>query len=766
MKQRSANKGKKLLVITIGITFLFFAYVSHAEENKGLKARNEKSNVHVLKEITVTGELVRPTRQTGDSLYTGTTVTKKGMELLGTPAEISVYDTLDILPGLNVESNDPYGLSGKDIRIRGIKGYFTGMTVEGIPNYGIMPIGPREDIYDMENMENVSLYKGASPADLGTGSGNRGGSIELRLRRPEDRPGVELSQGFGSDSFVRTFLRIDSGKLPSKTKLFGSYSYTDANKWKGKGDLGPRNHVTLGLNQRFGDVVTVDVFYNFNEVERHFFRNLSYEEANHINRHDNYYHHYNDELTSNPKKDINYYDYNRGKFINRDLMSTININIPGKFNFSLKPYYSTEDADYREGKKGFPVMGYGPKVKKPGVLYKIRDLDRYGVRGELNFNISGLELTTGYWFESHDLEKYVKRYITTSAGLEYNGYMYYAENDGRGKIHSPYAKLSYELNKFKFQAGLKYFYYEEPASTGYSSDAALKLKKDPDLSLSETDYDKLLPTFGVGYKLNKNAEAYFNYGRNYMRPYAYVPITNLYAMKKKLFKKAGMTLQDIFDNWEMETSDNFDLGFRYKHKYFSIAPVFFYSKHHDLLVNIDDPRVVNPKDKQPVSYYQNVGDATAYGFELELNLYPSKNLIVYFNPSYTNMSFDDDFKRGNSVLKIKDNQIPDTPKWIVKSGLSYTIKNLEISPRVKWIDSRYGDALNREKIDDYAVVDLNLGYTIDNFWVLKEAKVGLELSNLFNKRYVGAIVASDTGTGAEYYAGSPFTAILTLSGKF
>ena len=264
MKRRSSDKKRKLLIITIGITFLFFAYASHAEEKKGLKARNEKSNVHILKEITVTGELVRPTRQTGDSLYTGTTVTKKGMELLGTPAETSVYDTLDILPGLNVESNDPYGLSGKDIRIRGIKGYFTGMTVEGIPNYGIMPIGPREDIYDMENMESVSLYKGASPADLGTGSGNRGGSIELRLKRPEDRPGVELSQGLGSDSFVRTFLRIDSGKLLSKTKLFGSYSYTDANKWKGKGDLGPRNHVTLGLNQRFGDVVTVDLFYNFN----------------------------------------------------------------------------------------------------------------------------------------------------------------------------------------------------------------------------------------------------------------------------------------------------------------------------------------------------------------------------------------------------------------------------------------------------------------------------------------------------------------------
>ncbi|RZB33115.1 MAG: hypothetical protein SRB2_04180 [Desulfobacteraceae bacterium Eth-SRB2] len=62
--------------------------------------------------------------------------------------------------------------------------------------------------------------------------------------------------------------------------------------------------------------------------------------------------------------------------------------------------------------------------------------------------------------------------------------------------------------------------------------------------------------------------------------------------------------------------------------------------------------------------------------------------------------------------------------------------------------------MNKEKIDDYAVVNLNLGYTIDDFWGLREAKIGLELSNLFDERYVGAIEASDTGM-ADYCANSP-----------
>jgi iron complex outermembrane receptor protein len=235
---------------------------------------------------------------------------------------------------------------------------------------------------------------------------------------------------------------------------------------------------------------------------------------------------------------------------------------------------------------------------------------------------------------------------------------------------------------------------------------------------------------------------------------------------KKIFKNAGITLQDIFDDWEMETSDNFDLSFRYTHKYFSIAPVLFYSQHKDLLVSIDDPRLINPNTNKPVSYYQNVGDATSYGFELEFSLFPLKNMTVFVNPSYTDMSFDDDFKRGDSLVKIENNQLPDTPEWIIKSGFIYRINNFEISPLVKWVDSRYGDAFNKEKVDDYTVVDLNLKYTQDNFWGLKEAKIGLELSNLLNERYVGAISASDTGSGADYYAGSPFTAVFTISGKY
>ncbi|RZB33113.1 MAG: hypothetical protein SRB2_04178 [Desulfobacteraceae bacterium Eth-SRB2] len=122
--------------------------------------------------------------------------------------------------------------------------------------------------------------------------------------------------------------------------------------------------VTIGLKSSgVNDIINIDLFYNFNESEAHFFKDLSYEQADHINRDDNFYHHYNNELTSDPKENINYYDYNRGKFINRDFMSIININIPEKFSLSLKHIIQSEDAKLQEGKGFYNDGVHQPKAR-------------------------------------------------------------------------------------------------------------------------------------------------------------------------------------------------------------------------------------------------------------------------------------------------------------------------------------------------------------------------------------------------------------------
>jgi iron complex outermembrane recepter protein len=248
--------------------------------NPAVRAEEETTK---LEEIVVTGErLVTPTKQTNETVYTGEEVTRKGIEIQGSKAEVSVYEAINILPGVNVEAPDPFGLSAeqKSVRFRGVRSVLGAMTVEGVPNWGGNPIGPRDYLYDTENLQGIAVYKGATPADLGTGVGARGGAVELRPLWPKDDFGVSLSQGFGSFDYSRSFLRVDSGKLPCvDTRLSLSSSYTEADKWKGPGDLGPRKNLNFMMAQPITEKDEIKVWFNFNDIEQDLFRPLTYAEV-------------------------------------------------------------------------------------------------------------------------------------------------------------------------------------------------------------------------------------------------------------------------------------------------------------------------------------------------------------------------------------------------------------------------------------------------------------------------------------------------------
>ena len=737
---------KMIFYLAAALVFGMTARVAAAETG------GEPSPSMTMETITVQETLISPTRQEGDLLHTGSMVTRAGISLAGAGATGSVFKVLDLLPGVDTELQDPLGIAGKEMRIRGIRSMFAGMSVEGLPNYGIMPVGPRDDIYDLENLESVGLYKGSTPLSLGTGSGNRGGTISLAYRRPAPDFQLDLRQQLGSDNARRSFIRLDSGRLPPGTSFFGSYSRAEADKWKGSGDLGPRDHVTIGVVQPLGERAKLELFYNYNDVERHDFKPLSYAEADQIK--DAYRHDYNPSLSGNGAVDVNYYDYHRGDYQNSDLLAILSFQPRPGSSLTLKPYYSREDGTTLDGKAD-----------------KVRELERYGLTTEYLGQFDNFNLTAGYWYESHDLKKYVRANAITATGRVYSGWKYLSDNHGNGDIHSPYLQLARRFGKWTVQAGVKYFYYAEPSSTAYRGSAAAgtpysyedaldhNLGEDAALSLDRMTYDEWLPSLAVGCQWNDKLELYANYGRNYMRPYAYVPVATIYAANRSRFQAAGLTLQDVMDDWDMETSDNIDVGVRYYGDWFELQPTIFFARHHDLLALAYDPQV-------GVNYHQNVGDATAIGAELAVTLYPTENLLVFINPSYTRMRFDDDLERGGTTVHIEGKQLPDTPEMLFKTGLIYTLGRLEIAPTFKYVGRRYGDPQNDQPISPHGLVDLSLRYTRKNIFSLRSVTAELAVSNLFDRKYVGSIIAQDDGSGSAYYAGAPFSAVFSLRARF
>lgn len=706
----------------------------------------------VLDDVVVTGtKLVTPTKQTNETVYTGSEITRDGLDAQGSRAAVSVYEAINILPGISVESIDPYGLAAeqKNIRVRGVRGFLGAMTVAGVPNYGGNPMGPREYLYDTENFDSIAVYKGAVPADLGTGVGARGGAVELRPRWPEQEFGISLSQGIGINHYSRSFIRLDSGNLPrTGTGLSLSLSHTDTEKWKGPGDLGPRKNANLMVRQPLPTGNEVKFWFNANDLKQDLYRPLTYGEVESLGRF--YKKDYNSNLTGIKTEDINYYRYNRGDYVNRDFLAEIPVTLSDTFRLTFKPYYTEEDTEILQG-----------SGSQGGIVVKRqRDIDRYGMISQLDSHFSWGTASLGYWAEVSDM--FIRQQNYDPVSFAFKGYGMYMKSDDNGVAHSPFLKLAGSIGQFDWQAGLKYFHYTDPSSQGYVASAPdYTLTAASDLFREEKTYDEILPTLGAAFRLTDNLELNASYGRNQIRPYSYVPLVNIYNQNRAAFQAAGVTLNDMFSGYNMEISDNFEVGARFRHDRFEVIPTLFYSRHQNLLTTVYDPRV-------NLNYQQNVGDATGYGIEIESNFLINDHLNLFFNPSYTALTYDDDLMFQGVARNTKDKQVLDTPEWTVKTGLMYTWKDFEVIPMVRYLGTRYGDAEHNEKIDDYVVADLKMGYTFTNLSFVDKLRLSLELTNLFDREYVSVINASDDSRAgsASYYAGAPFTALMTVSFDF
>lgn len=711
-----------------------------------------EEKITTLDEIIVTAKkLVKPTKQTNDTVYTGSEVTKEGIEVQGTKATVSVYEAVNVLPGVSVETIDPTGLAAeqKNIRIRGVRGYLGALTVAGVPNYGGNPMGPRDYLYDMENIDGIAVYRGAVPADLGTGVGSRGGAIELRPRWPEERPGADISQGFGENDYMRTFLRVDSGALPwTGTRLSVSGSFADAQKWKGPGDLGPRENASVMLSQPIANGDPIQFWFNYNDLEQNLYKPLTYGQTQDLDA--NYDNDYNPTLTGVAARDVDYFDYNRGDYLNRDFLALLPLRFSDRFDLMFKPYYSAEKTEILAG-----TMAMGGSIQK-----RFRDITRYGLISKFDAQFSRATASVGYWYESSDM--IIRQSFYNAATFDFRGYGMLMENDGDGIVQSPYVKLAGQVGRFDWQAGLKYFHYTDPASQGYiAAPPDYAVIRAPDLVRQEKTYDALLPTLGVDYRISDGIEFYTSYGRNQIRPYAYMPLITTYNANRADFQAAGVTLDELFDGYDMEISDSVELGARFFGSRVEILPTFFYAKHKNLLTTVHDPRI----GANGVNYFQNVGKATAYGVELETNFFLGEHATFFFNPTYTSLTYDGDLTFAGATLDTKDNQVVDTPEWMLKSGLMLTFGDFELVPMLRYLGERYGDAENTEKIGDYTTVDLKIGYTQKHLAFIDRLNVSLELINLFDKEYVSVINAmDDSRAGAtSYYVGAPFTTLLTLS---
>lgn len=145
-----------------------------------------------------------------------------------------------------------------------------------------------------------------------------------------------------------------------------------------------------------------------------------------------------------------------------------------------------------------------------------------------------------------------------------------------------------------------------------------------------------------------------------------------------------------------------------------------------------------------------------------------KNLTLFVNPTFTVLEYDEDITYQGQTFDVEGEQVVDTPKYMVRAGVLYSYKDLELIPSIRFSGKRYGDIQHNEKIDSYTVVDFGARYKWKNVFFNNTLNLSLDIYNIFNKRYVSLInVSDDSRSGAaSYYAGAPLTAIISATLEF
>ncbi|MGC8869356.1 MAG: TonB-dependent receptor, partial [Sulfurihydrogenibium sp.] len=640
-------KASSLLTAILSSTYLAFAQ----DESPTIK-------VKVQEEQEKTSQPTIPVERKKATPRTETTVKGDELQIRAGAGSGNLFKSIELIPSVNVQTEDPYGFFGGTIRIRGFDETQIGFTLDDMPlndsgSYSLFP----NEYADVENLESITVERGAVNkkypfyVDIG-------GGIIVRTKPPKDRFSIELFPRYGSHNFQKYFGRVDTGIIGNTgIKAFVSFSKAYANKWKGPGKLPEyRDHFTAGLSWRY-DRFFAEVYFDSNVMLNYWYKGLNYAQALDLDKYRGF--DYNPELLPGAPASVNenYYKFSKKSFINRPLRANIEFYITDSIKFSFKPSF-------------WKVKGYGAGsfVGKDKKLY-YREFNNYtdrpGFIADLSFNLPyNSNVSVGYWYERANLRQWRPSFLVTvnkdgTYNLSFSNYDFIEKTITTTNSVYLFSETKNLMDRFDLNLGLRYISLKREY-TSYSIPKGVtipyypeddvyddpRLVKDNKSSYEKT-YRKLLPNFGVGFKILDGVYGYFAYSKNFRAPQSRVT--------------GQPVAQYIADQLKPEQADSFDLGLRYNKGNFYIVPSVYYIDYKDRFILVADPKDPN------LAYLRNVGKVEAKGFELEIGAVPIKAMSVYASFSYNTAKFKEDYIYDNNTkVYIKDKEIPDTPKYMFK----------------------------------------------------------------------------------------------------
>ncbi len=671
---------------------------------------------------------------------------------------------LNMTPSVTVSSDAGGGMGYTAMRVRGSDPSRINVMANGLPLND--PESHRVYWVNMpdlaSSLRDVQIQRGVGTSTNGAGA--FGASINMVTDASSEDPYAELSGSYGMYNTNRQTLRVGSGLLgnhwsvDARLSHMGSDGYIDRASSQLWGYFGQAAYQSYNTSLRlvaFGGKERTYMAWDY----------ASKEQMEEYGRRYNPCGEYID-------KDGNraYYADQFDNFVQHHFQLLFSQRIGEWFNINAALFYTKDDGYYDQYKTGRTLVEYGlqPFMNADGELVKKSDLIRlkYNVNGfgggqaTVNFRRGRWNATLGGAvsdFDGHHYGrvKWVRNYVGPIDPLQK-----YYDNHGRKFDSNVYLRANYDIDRhFSVFADLQYRHIHYTI-TGMSDNWDWNTSSLAILDV-ERRWDFFNPKVGV------------NYTSGAHRGFA------SWAVAQKEPTRDNFTDGTPESYPKAERLDDFEVGYSFNHKLFSVGVNLYYMLYKDQLVvtgqlsDTGNPLSVNVPDSYRMGIELQGALRPCEWFDWQFNLTLSRNRIKNF----VEYIYEDEWTNPIS-FDLGDTPIAFSPDIIFNNAFNFKYRDFDASLNSRYVGKQYMNNARSEAalLDAYFVSDLHFGYSFRNLIGIKELRLGFSIYNLFNEKYfnngyAGAGYTVVDGKKEIYrYAGyaaqAPTYVMATMSLKF
>ncbi|WP_454887174.1 TonB-dependent receptor [Sphingomonas oryzagri] len=692
---------------------------------------------------------------------------------------LNAFQLVNLLPGANVSSTDPYGLSvSSSLTLRGLGQDEIGVLMEGAPqnDIGYYYAYPSQ-FADAENVRQVTLAQGATDLDSPT-VGGAGGLLSLSLDDPRAKFGGLVDLSLGSYDQRRAFVRIDTGTIGTTgLKAFVSYSYSRADNWRGAG-FDTRQHVDAKLLNEWGDGNRASVSVSFNDANNSLYPSPTLADWQAYGRGFNLDKHYSD-------GDTNYWRLSRSPFRNIYVSAPVHLNLSDRlaldsttylqFGYGNSPYGTQigETGNYLGTEALGPVAL--PGADADGVATVLGNFTGDQFRGgnvsKLTYRAGAHTITAGLWFD-YGTDRVLQTYTAIRDDghpIDPWGYRDKAIRTADGRLLAYENERTITVTKGFFLADSIAITPRLTVDVGFKGVDVLHNGRNylpGPQSKVRFDSFAALPRAAVRYKLDDRQQLFANVTTNFRAPDEYT-LYNVYD--------GGAVAGTGTTGLKNEYSVSEELGWRYIGASLSasLTGFHYHFRNRQLATVIDQGGAL-------INSTINAGRQTSYGVDGEIDWRPAKGMSLYVSGEYLHARLDDDLPVGDDTLPTRGRHAVSAPAFQFGVGGTYDDGRLFGSTALKYVGRQYATFTNDESIKGYATLDLSIGVHLAGLIDAQRTDLRLNAINVTNPHVLSGVEAISTnaqdtigrngtpiaGSAPAYYIGSGRAFMATLSRAF